>query len=136
MGRFFVPGAAEEGAEDLYAALAARGAAFMGRSLQIPERRVESITWTHDGEQWTATVGSQLSGTSRRQQTRRGERVMFTEQLSDAATVLAIFPGVDTYLVVTDGAPIGAARSRWANPFMAGVPEGVRYFDTASSHEN
>ena len=41
--------------------------------------------------------------------------------MSDPAVVQAIFPG-DPYVVVTDKRPIGTARSKWENPFMAGRP--------------
>lgn len=103
-------------------------AAFAGRAPLPIEERIYEIQWSHDGEEWTATVGASLRGT--RTQTRRinGERREVTDRLSDAARVLAIFSGVP-YVVVTDARPLGHGRSRWSNPFMAGDPGLVRRFD-------
>lgn len=103
-------------------------ARFAGRSPAAPDRRVEQIEWRHDDESWTATVGQTLHGTRIRKATRKGKRVDVTEQLSDPARVLAIFEG-DPTLVVTDAVLRPGARSEWVNPFLAGVPRFVRYFD-------
>jgi hypothetical protein len=84
-------------------------------------QRIYSITWKHNGEEWTATVGQCLRGI-RRKKASRG-RPARQEPLSDAAVVQAIFPGV-TYRVVTNS----AYGSQWVNPLLAGVPTSITLF--------
>jgi hypothetical protein len=120
MTRFFVPQVGEEQAEQAYTELAR----FAERSALPVEQRVESITFTHNGEEWTARVGATLSGSRSRSPRKRGLAPPPPVHLSDAAVVLAIFPG-EPYLVVTDAGP---GRSRWANPFYAGRPADVVRF--------
>jgi hypothetical protein len=127
MTTFFVPNSRDGKDEELYATLAK----MAGRAPQPPGERIESISWTHDGEEWVATVGQQLRGTKIQMRTRQKKRVSVTERLSDPATVLAIFPGTP-YLVVTNKG-LDAVRSYWENPFMAGQPNSVRFFDTGDS---
>ncbi len=122
---FFVPKASPEEAESAYAQLAE----WCRRPLPKGDRRIYEIDWVHDGEEWTATVGEPLRGRRIRTRRVRGETVAKTTRLSDAAVVLAIFPGAP-YLVVTDAVPLGTTRSAWVNPFMAGVPEAIRYFES------
>ena len=93
---------------------------------QIPERRIYSITFVHDGEEWTATVGEQLRGIKHRVTRSKGQQLERTTPISDAAMVLAIFPGAP-YIVVTDKG-INQKYSKWENPFMAGSPVTVKYF--------
>lgn len=120
---FFVPKADPDEAESVYGQLAA----CCGRPVPAHGRRISSITFTHNGEQWTAEVGKRLSGSRTRQRRRKGGVVEVTTPLSDAATVLAIFGGAP-YLVVTDARPLGGQISAWVNPFMAGQPTNVTYF--------
>lgn len=126
MGTFFVPDAVlpELDDEGRYRELAR----FAQCRPAEPERRVEFIEWRHDDEYWTATVGRTLHGRRTRKGTRNGRRVDITDHLSDPARVLAIFEGNPT-LVVTDAGTGPNTRSAWVNPFMAGVPRVVRYFD-------
>ena len=116
-----VPAAEEEGA---YEGLAAS----CHSSVPSQDRRIHSITYRHDGDKWTATVGEQLRGKRFRQRRRNRQLIESVVDLSDPAEVLAIFAG-DPYLVVTDSGLSANERSRWVNPFMAGVPVSVTYFD-------
>ena len=121
--KFFVPKASPDEAEAFYG----RFAAFASRAPAPPDARVYSITFRHDSEIWTATVGERLRGVREHRQRRRyaAPRV---DRPSDPAIVLAIFAGVP-YTVVTDGRPLGGARSAWVNPFMAGQPQSVELFE-------
>ena len=118
--KFFVPEASDdEQAEEVYAEFAR----FAGRA--VPERsaRVRRIEFVHDGERWVAEVGQPLEGVKLdRTGSSTGRR------LSDQATVLAIFAG-SPFMVVTTGRGVANVRSAWENPFMAGRPEGVEYFE-------
>lgn len=84
-----------------------------------PDKRVQSITFKHNGESWTAEVGQTLRGERTDRRRRGGKLVDVTSRLSDPATVLAIFPG-DPTMVVTDARPITELVSAWENPFMVG----------------
>lgn len=125
---FFVPAATPEDIDEVYASFAE----MCHTSLPPPDRRIYSIRFIHDGEEWTATVGEQLRGTRTRTRQRRGNKVEVTNQLSDPATVLAIFSGVPFH-VVTNAGPITGIVSAWVNPFMAGQPESVSYFDASDA---
>lgn len=96
-------------------------------SVPAPDTRVYSIEWIHDGDEWIATVGENLRGRRELTKHRRGQPIVTSSPLSDAALVLAIFPG-NPYLVVTDAHPLGAAPSAWVNPLMAGMPKAVQLF--------
>jgi hypothetical protein len=122
---FFFPQVEPEKQEAAYAEVAAWS------HQTIPERRIYSITYAHDGEEWTATVGEFMSGVRYRTRRSRGERIETKQHLSDSAMVLAIFPGVP-FFVVTDS---GGGRSKWENPFMAGRPKKVKYFAVQPSAE-
>jgi hypothetical protein len=115
---FFVPGVPPETEEEVYAHFAS----VCKRPVPAVEHRVYSITYGHDGIEWTVTVGETLTGRGRRTVRRGGKKVEQSTSHSDPATVRAIFAGVP-YLVVTDG-----VHTRFANPFMAGEPRNVRYF--------
>jgi hypothetical protein len=128
MVAFFLPRASDdEQAERLYDALAE----FAGCEPAPPGRRVHSIAFTHDGAQWVAEVGAELSGVRTAQQLRRGELIERTEHLSSSSRVLAVYPGTP-FTVVTDAQPITGTPSEWANPFTA-TPDQVTYFDAAAS---
>lgn len=117
---FFLPTVEPEKQETAYAALASQ----MRLELPPPDRRVYSIEFSHDGEEWTATVGDALSGSRRRTSRSRGKKYERTEILSDPATVIAIFSG-NPFVVWTNK---GLVRSAWENPFLAGRPNSIRYF--------
>ena len=125
--QFFVPGASADEAENVYAALAE----LCGIPAPRPGERIQSITFPHDSEEWTATVGQRLEGTRTDRRKRGGRTVDVTTRLRSPVTVQAIFPGIP-YQVVTDGPPLGSARSAWANPFFAAQEESIRritYFE-------
>lgn len=111
MTTFFVPEIEPDAQEAAYADLAK----FCEHV--VPDKRVYSITFMHDSEEWTATVGESLRGV----RTKGKQKLM----LSDPATVLAIFPGYP-FKVVTNA---WAVRSAWENPFLAGNPTSITYFD-------
>jgi hypothetical protein len=127
MAEFFFPGAEPQDAEERYVTIAGR----VHRTPADPGQRIEKIVFVHDGGVWTAQVGHRLRGTRERQRTRGGHKVTVTNQLSDPSTVLAIFEGIP-YLVVTDKG-LSGVRSAWENPFFAGQPESVRFFDLPTS---
>lgn len=120
---FFVPDTDPEHVEERYAGLAK----WAQRPVPPLGERVYSITYMHDGEEWTATVGEQLAGVRRKEGTSRGRRIERVTQLADPATVLAILPGTP-YIVVTDHRTTRGVRSAWENPFMAGRPRSVTLF--------
>jgi hypothetical protein len=121
---FFLPRAGDdEQAERLYDALAE----FAGCPPAPPGERVLSIAFGHDGAEWVAEVGQELTGRRTTQRLRRGELLEHTEHLSSSSRVLAIYPGTP-FTVVTDAQPITGAPSEWANPFTA-EPDRVTLFD-------
>jgi hypothetical protein len=110
----------------------------------VPAQRVYSITFRHDSDFWTATVGEKLTGSKTQQlgpsdatdTTNKTDKTDKTEnsaeqttQLSDEATVVAIFPGTP-YLVVTDSGIISGGHTNWENPFYAPAPTSVTYFSS------
>lgn len=109
--------------EKRYAALAA----ICMRAVPPMAERVHSIDFISGVEHWTATVGQRLSGKRTDRRRRQGKTVDVTTPLTSPATVLAIFPG-HPYMVATDQR-LTAVTTGWANPFMAGEPDAVRYFD-------
>ena len=128
--QFFVPTVIPEVTPDNQESVYAELARWCGRAVPSPERRVYSITFVHDGERWTATVGESLRGKRTRTTRSRGTRVEREQSVSDPAVVLAIFAGIP-YMVVTNHR-IGGRRvgSAWENPFLAGEPESVTYFSS------
>jgi hypothetical protein len=120
---FFVPAATSENQESVYAGLAK----MAQTSLPPVSNRIYSITYTHDGEVWTATVGEKLKGVGYKTSRVKGKKLERVLRLSDPAVVLAIFPG-NPYMVVTNHRIAVDVGSRWVNPFMAGVPDEVTYF--------
>jgi len=122
---FFVPAATSENQESVYAELAG----LCRCAAPAMERRIYSISYTHDGEDWTATVGEHLKGVSYQTSRVRGRKVEREHRLSDPAIVLAIFEG-NPFFVVTNHRLAGNVGSRWEHPFMAGRPHAVAYFST------
>jgi hypothetical protein len=121
---FFLPGL--EQSEDQEAAFA-DFAEQCGRPVPPLGQRVYSITYTHDGEQWTATVGESLKGIGHKTARSRGIKKEHTIKLHDRAVVVAIFAG-GPYVVATDGGLISGGRSHWSNPFYVGNPSAVVHF--------
>jgi hypothetical protein len=97
-------------------------AAFCSVPVPPQGERVYSITFRHNREEWTATVGRLLTGTKTWIRWRKPGVKLSSPQL-----VIAIFDG-HRAMVVTDCWPFGTSRSEWANPFKAGVPIRVEYF--------
>lgn len=115
---FFVPRVPAESQEECYITLA------RACDCLTPCRaeRIYSITYTHDRETWTATVGKQLTGRVTKTSRARGKKVERTVPLSNGATVMAIFPGAP-FIVWHDG-----ASKVWENPFLVGRPHAITYF--------
>jgi hypothetical protein len=116
---FFVPGVEPEQAEARYAELAE----MVEAPAVGPADRVLSLRFTRGAEEWTAEVGEclwgELAARTDRRPARRAvtPRSAPTRRVTDPATVQAIFDTGDTYVVVTDGHPVGGVRdSTWANP--------------------
>lgn len=125
--QFFLPPPFHNRSEDNYL----KFARWCNCSIPTDDRRVFSITFKHNGVEWTATVGEQLHGTRRHPVKSKAfipppDRL---EPLNDPATVLAIFEG-NPFFVVTNKGYDPDVRSLWENPFMAGQPESVHYFAT------
>lgn len=111
MTGFFVPGVDPDQTEARYSELARSAAA----DVPGPTDRVRSVRFVQDAEEWTATVGETLSGRLAAPTSRRSAPA---RRVTDPATVQAVFPTDEGYLVVTDGAPLGTVGdSTWDNPF-------------------
>lgn len=120
---FFVPAATPKNLESTYVEFAR----WCDRPVPPFQERIYSITYIHDGEQWTATVGESLRGTRRRTVRSGRSRTERTIPLTDPAIVLAIFPE-NPYVVVTNHRFVPSVRSAWENPFYVGNPQSVVYF--------
>lgn len=120
---FFVPLAQPAEYEELFMELAR----FAGHPVPELAQRIYSITFIHDGEEWTATVGERLRGHTIANPRARAKNRRVSRPASDSATVEAIFAG-NSYIVVTDSRLAPRIQSRWGNPFMAGRPGSVTYF--------
>jgi hypothetical protein len=121
--QFFIPAATPEIEESVYADFAR----MCHRSVLERGRRIYSITFVHDGEEWTATVGEALSGKTLANPRSRSKTPFYPRSLSDPAIVLAIFPGVP-YVVLTNHRMVGNVGSAWENPFFAGQPKRITLF--------
>ena len=126
---FFVPAATPETQESVFADLAR----IAQRSVPPLAERIYSITYLHDGEEWTATVGESLRGISRKITRSKGKKKERLCPVADPAIVLAIFPGVAIfpavpYIVVTNHGLPGNVGSAWENTFLAGQPKSVTRF--------
>ena len=125
---FFLPAANDkDGAEKNYAELAI----WAGCTVPADGQRIQCIRFIHDGDDWAAEVGKPLSGMRIETKRRKAGKVTIKTPRSDLAIVLAIFPG-NPYMVVTHARPITDRYSAWCNPFMAGRPYSVLYFDAAA----
>lgn len=120
--KFFVPEVADaDKYEEVFEALAK----LFGVNPPPAERRLYSITFVHDGEEWIATVGERMHGTRLPNKRSRSKKPHYPQPLFDEAIVMAIFPGFEQFphQVLHNGAP----GSKWANPFMARA-KSVKYF--------
>jgi hypothetical protein len=117
---FFLPGVEASEVEEVYADLAKHA---HRRPPSIADR-IYSITWRHNGEVWTATVGQKLHGFATKVSRSMRGKVEREIPLSNASSVLAIFPGAP-YVVWHDD-----ASRVWANPFLAGEPFQVTVFSS------
>ena len=120
---FFIPGITPDKQEEVYA----KFALLCDKPVVDVTRRIYSITFVHNSEEWTATVGETLRGVRHATVRSRGKKISRTLQLADPALVLAIFPE-NPLKVVTNSHPIGVARSQWANPFLVGHITSTVYF--------
>lgn len=123
MPEFFVPFVESEDHERAYQELAA----VVGAVPRSIDSRIYSMTWRHNGEVWTATVGETLCGiatvTTGRGRIRKEREV---PRRSDD-TVLAIFPG-HPGLIAHDN-----KSKRWNFPILTGEPLSVVRFDSSVS---
>lgn len=115
--KFFLPMAPgemsdEEGLSEL--------ARFAGCPVPPEGQRVYSITYKHNGEVWTSTVGETSRGTGWKTIGRGRNKREREIPLSDPCIVLAIFPG-NPYTIVTDNGIRKRRASNWANPFIMGA---------------
>jgi hypothetical protein len=117
---FFVPGVEPDRAEARWLELAGMVEAPVVGSAD----RVQSVRFLRGAEEWTATVGENLSGQLAAKTERRSLRrvpssrsAAPTRRVTDPATVQAIFDLGDSYVVLTDCHPVGeVSDSTWANP--------------------
>jgi hypothetical protein len=112
--KFFVPAVADANKyEEVFEALAK----LSGLEPPPADRRIYSITFVHDGEEWTATVGERMRGIRLPNPRSRSKKPTTPQPLFDQAVVMAIFPGSGQFphRVLTNG----ARPSKWENPFMA-----------------
>ena len=123
--KFFLPASSPDTVETDFASVAQ----MAHRAVPELSERIYSITYAHNCEEWTATVGQQLHGVQRRKVRSGGSSVERERSVSDPATVLAIFPGTP-YVVVTNYRIAVNVGSKWENPFMAGQPKSVIRFTT------
>jgi hypothetical protein len=123
MPKFFIPNQPIEAHEKLYTELAQ-----LAHAAAEPSKRIFSIRFRHDGVDWTATVGHALVGSKIKILGRGMNKRKVTQPVSDSAMVLAIFRG-NPFIVHTDSGLSHGSRSEWCNPFMAGIPSSVTYFE-------
>jgi hypothetical protein len=124
--RFFVPGVDAALRDAKFQALAV----FAQRPLPDLRDRIFEIRFVHNLEEvWTATVGEPLYGTHLGIGREGGRNVAVPRPLADRAIVLAIFPGPDAYVVVTNHGDPVKINSGWPNPFSTqGRPKRVIRF--------
>jgi hypothetical protein len=112
---FFVPHVQPGDEEPAYAVLAA----LANVAPPTHKDRVYSITWKHDGIEWTATVGENLKGSQTITKGRGHLQRVITIPHSSSDTVLAVFRGLP-FVIVHDN------RSRtWNLPIYAGKPSRI-----------
>jgi hypothetical protein len=122
---FFVPDVTPGQEEAAYAELAA----LCHRPIPEAQARLYSITFDHDGEEWTATVGQPLSCVRlivRRSVSKKIEAIS-VNHLGNADTVVAIFDG-HPLVVVTNRRVSPGVRWDWLNPFYVGKTKSATYF--------
>jgi len=127
--KFFVPEVADaDNYEGVFEALAK----YSGVDPPPTDRRIYSITFVHDGEEWTATVGERMHGIRLPNRRSRSKKPYYPQPLFDEAVVMAIFPGFEQFphKVLHNG----ARGSKWANPFMARA-KSVKYFAKPEASE-
>lgn len=118
MPAFFVPKCDPDKQEETYV----DWAKAVNGGVADPDRRIYSITWRHDGIEWTATVGEQLRGTETITKGRGRMKKEITVPRHSSDTVLAIYEG-DPFMIVHD------SNSRtWNWPIYAGRPSSVVRF--------
>lgn len=109
--KFFVPESeGQNESEETYQGIARDVLDFVGHiQLSVPElsERYYSVTWKHNKETWTATVGERLKGE------RYIDESLRKENLSDQATILAIYPYGDAFIVVTTKQYVSDVNSEW-----------------------
>jgi hypothetical protein len=92
--KFFVPEVADaDKYEEVFEALAKH----CGGKPPPPDRRIYSITFVHDGEEWTATVGERMRGILLPNPRSRSKKLATPQSLFDQAVVMAIFPRVEQF---------------------------------------
>ena len=127
---FFIPGVPDNEAEHVYADLAR----LCGVPVPPLGERIQQITFTHDGEDWTAAVGQHLRGSRTERKRRRGRMVDVTTRLSDSATCGRSLRAPRTRSLRTPG--------RWARPGRSGRTRSTSAsalgssFSTCSSRRN
>jgi hypothetical protein len=115
--QFFVPAATAETRESIYESLAA----FAKQPVPELQQRVFSITYNHDGETWTSTVGEPSVGMRRLTVDQGSSKRETVTHLSDPAITLAIFPGNPYVVVTNEGLGGRSVGSAWVNPFYMGA---------------
>lgn len=125
MPAFFVPFKEPHEADAAFDSLA-KSAGF---EATLPRaKRIHLLRFAHNGEMWTAEVGKRLHGRRQGEILIAGKPVRRECETSDAAVVLAIFPG-SPYVVITDGGRAECRLSRWSHQFTVGRPVQIVRFD-------
>ena len=115
---FFLPDVPAGEQEARYADMAA----FAGCAAPPIGERIYSITFGHDGIEWTASVGRSMRGKKGEMKRIRGQRVWKETPVFDSTVIAAIFPGHPYVIFHTGG------RSPWQNPFYSGDVRSIRRF--------
>lgn len=119
MPAFFVPFVEPEDQEAAYQEIAA----LVGAAARPLENRIYSMTWRHDGETWTATVGETLRGVATVTSGRGREKRYREVPRSSSDTVLAIFPG-HPGLIAHDN-----KSKYWNFPILTGEAQAIVKFN-------
>lgn len=122
MPSFFIPLVDAAHQEEAYHGMAA----FVGGVPLPSHERIYSITFRHDGEVWTATVGERMKGKATATSAVGRERAEPDPLRWSADTVIAIYAGGTVpYLIAHDG----AGRNRWNMPIWVRDVLNVTTFD-------
>jgi hypothetical protein len=123
---FFVPGCTPEEQETAFAAMG-NG---LPNAMPVPEpgKRIYAISFRHDSDVWSATVGQTMRG--RRPVWQGRKKTDTTVSIEDSAIVRAIYPTHrdNLFWVYHDGGQDSRQRSKWALPFLAGEAAILDYF--------